>query len=609
MHVFERLKIAVARLERPHALAAFFTVLTIVVPSLLVVGPWLVERGTYGFHDWDVQTSHRYLAMRSLSEYGEWPGWNPYACGGFPAWGYVESATNVVSPFLPFYWLFDIRTAIRLEVLGMALLGAAGTFAVAGRFTRSLGGRALVVALFAVNGRWALQTAAGHTWHLAYAILPWAFWAFERAREPKLSTPHFIGLAAAFAMLVYSGGIYPLPHTVLVLGAWAVLVAIQDRSLRGLVVLGGAGLAGVGLAAPKLLPMLATFDRAPRIIDSDEWLGVDAFYTLLTSRDQGFFDRPAAVAPYGWHEWGMYVSLPGVVSIAAAFLFATGRRELLLKLMGGALVVLGFGAFHAWAPWTLVHAHLPVFRSQHVPSRFLYPAVLVLGLVAASGAGALVERAARRFQYADAVVAALALALACDIAIVGRKPMSEAMHLRSPSIEPEASFHFESRAPLQYRPRDWAPPMYLAMLANTGVIHCYGVPPFDEQGAVAKEDRSYRGEVYVDPSGEAEIVSWSPNAARIAVRGAPSGARLVYNMNFDRGWAAVVEAGGMKEAGRITPDRHRVSVALPEGDSVVDLGYRPPGMRAGVVLFLLTTCGLGALVVVARRRASRGMPE
>lgn len=45
--------------------------------------------------------------------------------------------------------------------------------------------RALTAVLWAVNRRWALQTASGHTWHLACAWMPWCFF-FERAREARL---------------------------------------------------------------------------------------------------------------------------------------------------------------------------------------------------------------------------------------------------------------------------------------------------------------------------------------------------------------------------------------------------------------------------------------
>src|SRR5262245_11141512 len=106
-------------------LAAVF-VLVVALGSLLV--PMLKDFSTYGFHDWDVETAYRYITTLSIKEYGEGPWWHPWLCGGAPAWGYVEGASNLVSPYLPLYLLADIRTAIRLEVLGQALLALGGAY-------------------------------------------------------------------------------------------------------------------------------------------------------------------------------------------------------------------------------------------------------------------------------------------------------------------------------------------------------------------------------------------------------------------------------------------------------------------------------------------------
>jgi hypothetical protein len=584
------------------AVAWFLAALTVVLPPFVVVGPWLTDTSTFGFHDWDVQTSHRFLAVQALLKYGELPGWNPYACGGFPAWSYVESGTIVVSPWLPFYLLADIRFAIRVEVLGMALFGSLGTYLAASRFTESRGARAVVVALFAVNGRWALQAAAGHTWHLAYAIMPWALWAFERARGPEGRGRDVLALGGCFALLVYAGGIYPLPHTVLFLGLWAAALVVVERSLRPGLILAAGGALGIGLAAPKLLPMLATFERAPRLIESTESLSLGAFVTLLTSREQAFYDRPADVDPYGWHEWGMYVSLPGAALLALGVLLVRGKREAALTLIGVLFVVLGFGAFHPSAPWTLLHEHAPVFRSQHVPSRFLYPAVLVLGLVVASGLGRLTDRISRRVMAADAIVASVALALALDVASVAKLPMKEAMWMVAPPDIPESRpFRHAKKPPFHYVRRDWAGPMYLAMLGNTGVLDCYGTPPFEERGAISHKDRRYRGEVFFEQAelGRASLVGWTPGSAEIEVEGVTEDARLVYNMNFDPGWQATVD--GLPEP--VASSGHRVSLRVPAGARRVRLAYTPPRLWVGLAVFAITLAAIAAYAVRRRRAA------
>lgn len=588
-----------ARRDPPRAVAAIVAAIATVSVVFVVLAPWLSRIDTFGFHDWDVQTAHRYLVKKSLLEHGEIALWNPYACGGFPAWGYVEGDTIVVSPWLPAYLFLPMSLALRIEVLGMALIGAVGAYAAASRFSRSHGARALVVALFAVNGRWALQAASGHTWHLAYAFLPWALYFFERARAVDRRATDVVLLGASFAALVYAGGIYPLPHTVLALGLYALLLCGFERSARPMVTLASGGLLGVALSAPKLLPMLDTFGKAPRFVPSTEAIDLGAMLTLLVAPDQHFHARPARVPAYGWHEWGMYIGPAGLAILVLGFLFVEGRREAALKAVGAVFVVLGFGAFHPSAPWTLMHEHLPVFKSQHVPSRFLYPAALLLAIVAASGIGKLVARRERRFPYLDAIVASVALLVGLDVARVAQKPMTQSMWMVPPDhIPADRPFHFEKNPPFQYKKRDWAGPMYLAMLGNTGVLNCYGAPPFERRGALASSDPRYAGEVFVaEGAGSARIASFRPNGATIALEGAEAGTVVVFNMNYDEGWRS--------SAGVVENRDNRVAVRLPAGVTTLSLSYRPPGFFLGLFVGIVAL-GASALWVRKERREAAG---
>jgi hypothetical protein len=573
--------------------------LTGAVLVALVVGPWFSNVSTFGFHDWDAQTSHRELVRQTLLRYHQFPGWDPFACGGFPAWGYVESDTIVVSPFLPFYLLLPMALALRVEVLGMAVLGAVGTYLAASRFAKNEAPRALVVALWALDGRWGLQTAAGHTWHLAYAYLPWCLYFFERARAVDRKVFDLAGLAVAIALLVYGGGIYPLPHTVLALGLYATCLALAEKSLRPLATLAAAGLLAIGLAAPKLFPLIDGFGKAPRLIPSTETLDVGAFWTLLTSRDQGFGSRPARVSAYGWHEWGLYISTAGAVTLLVGFLFVRGRRETSLKITAFVFLVLGFGAFHPDAPWTLMHAYLPVFRSQHVPSRFLYVAVLLFAIVAAAGLDRVIERRAITRPWLDVALAALVVLLAIDVGRVAEKPMLSAMWMVAPDRIPKnRPFHFEQDPPLQYKRRDWAGPMYLAMLANTGVINCYGTPPFDKKGAVAVTSPKYHGEAWLDGPGSARVTRFSPNELEIQVNGATAGELLVVNMNYDDGWHA--------DTGPIEDHDHALATRVPASSARVVMSYRPPYLGLGLLSFLVAAGVLAWLSRAERRLEGRG---
>jgi hypothetical protein len=559
---------------------------TVVGPVLLVVSPWLGDWTTYGTHDWDFETSQRLLTTVSLLRYGQAPYWDPYACGGVPAWGYIEGATNLVSPWLLAYLALPVTVAVRLEVLGSGLLGAAGAFAAAGRLTPSFASRAFVVALWAVNGRWSLQIAAGHTWHLLYAWMPWCFYFYERACEGRLWPS--LALAACFASLVYGGGIYPLPHVVLALSLYAAALSVAERSSRPLWPLGLAGALGVLFSAPKLVPMLHEFARTPRLIASPETTPLRVLWLALTSRAQDLSARVSGLGPPYWHEYGIYVSLVGIVVLAVASMTAWTPRETALRGIGLLFGVLGLGAFHRAAPWTLLHAHIPFFASEHVPSRFLYPALLLLLLASARPLGQL---AARR-EWIEPALGAFVLALALDVAVVARRSMVESMHLRLPPVT-AMPFRHEESSPFR------AMPSTLAILRNQGNIRCYGAVE-DRIGARSATDARYRGEAFVlAPDGTGAVVApiadWSPNRVVIDARGAAPGTTLVYNMNGDDGWTS--------DAGSVIAVDDAVAVMVTQPRDSVTFTYRPRGLVPGLLLGALGL-GLASALALRERRAT-----
>ena len=548
-----------------------------------ILGPMLADFHTYGFHDWDVESAYRYITVVSLKRYHEGPWWHPWLCGGFPAFGDTETASNFISPYLPLYLFTDIRTAIRLEVVGGALTGLVGTFLLARRFTKSFALCTLVAALYVLNGRWALQAAAGHTWHLQYGLLPWALWFYERALEPG-RLKNAIGTGVMLSCMVLWGGIYPLPQSALILGCYTLLLAVFTRSARPFYVLAIAGVVAIGLGAPKLLAILDRLDRVPRFIESREVIGLADLLVMFTAPEQHFGSRPVRTPAYNWHEWGIYIGPLGVAVLCIAVIFARGERGQPFKILSMLLLLLGFGAFHPNAPWTLLH-QLPVFSQQHVPSRFHYPMLLLLGLAFLTVVGPYADRALKRFPALDLLLLVPVALLCIDLARVARQPFEQAFWMEKPDQIAELSlFEHHTNAPVNYVRRDWAQPMLLSMMANTGVIKCYGVDPRFKPAAVAADAPGYRGRVYIEGgAGTAEISDWSPNRAEVRVAGAGAGALLVYNMNFDPSWRA---------NGKSAIEYRGLVATRLEGDvAQVTFRYFPRTLRFTIPLFLLTLAG------------------
>jgi hypothetical protein len=571
------------------------------------VAPMLGHWDALGGHDWDQMAAHRYLMVKSLRQYGQFPFWDPYNCGGHPSWAGIESGTAVVSPWFPLYLLLKLPIALRLEVVGTALLSFAGTWLLAGRFTKHAALRLLVCAVFVVNGRWALQVASGHTWHLYYCWMPWALYFVDRSFDGERPTGPIIAAGVVFALMVYNGAIYPLPQTVLIAGLYATWLAIARRTLRPLYALAASGILGLGLAAPKLLPMAEALSRFPRATDSPEVLDLRTFVVMLVEREQAFGTIPSPVSHWGWHEWGMYVGLVPCALLFIGIAFARGTRENALKWIGVLAVLLGFGAFHPNAPWPLLR-HLPVFSSQHVPSRWLYPAVLLFGLVTASVATRWLVRAGRAKPWLEVALLALAAWIAVDIARVASNSTRAAFWMTTPKVTVQNEFHQYTKVPpeLQYAARDWAPPALPAMMANSGVIECVSFPGLTVfardlrnhvpgLGAKGMGDYLYRGEVFpLSKVGTAEYESWSPNFLRVRVHGAQPGDRVVINQNWESGW----KADGVPALN----DEDRIAAPISSSEQTIVFRYRPRLLGIGFGCFAISVLAIAAALFRNRLR-------
>jgi hypothetical protein len=287
------------------------------------------------------------------------------------------------------------------------------------------------------------------------------------------------------------------------------------------------------------------------------------------------------VPAYNWHEWGLYVGGGGLLVLVAGLLFARGTRGQALKILGLLCLLLGFGAFHPSAPWALLH-ELPFFASQHVPSRFHFPMLLLLGAAFVAFAASHVDALVEKRPWLDLVLLAPVALLAWDMARFSRTPFEQAFWMEAPEdLRPAEAFEHRLNPPVQYVRRDWAAPILLAMFANQGVIRCYGFDPDFRPGAIAKESPEYLGLAWVaEGSGQARVVEWTTNRAVVEVNGASDGAIVAYDMNWDSSWRAdgrrALDAGGVV-AGRLSPGKRRI-----------EFSYFPRTLYGSIPLFFAT---------------------
>lgn len=577
----------------------------VVVPALLlyVLSPLLARPWTLGQHNWDQMEMHRYVADKTILDFHQFPFWNPYTCGGHAAWGALEADPTVVSPWLPAYLALPLPIAMRVEIFGSAIWGAIGAWLLASRFTTSRILRALLPVIFAVNSRWALQLAAGHSWHLLYGCTPWILYLYDRALHAAKQRERDVCVLRAgvlVAVVVYGCGIYPAPHTAFALGCYALLMAWAMRSLRPIWLAMACVAIGIGLAGPKLVPTLEGLLRYPRLIKSQETLNPDGLLGALTWRIGDYKAEIEPTVEGMWHEWGMYLGWPGLLALVAGLTFVRGPRARALAWTGVIMASMVFGAFAWFAPWAILH-HLPVFGSQHVPSRWLYPSLVPLACAAVAGGDRALRLAGRWRVHVEAGLAVLAVVMVVDMGSVARQPIAESFVESMPHMaDSTGPFRMLETLPdyPDYRPGVFDVQTLPAPIQNIGTTDCNTVSPLHNHqrpktgpvpglGARGIGDPDYRGEAYVDEGqGTAEMVAWSPNEMEVSVRGARAGEHLVLNQNWDPGWMA---------NGVPVLDRHdAVATTLDGPVETVRFTYRPRTWPWGLGVLALTLASLAA---------------
>ncbi len=569
--------------QNPWARLAFIlSIMVLLAGGSITLAPYFANT-LYGFHDWDASLAYRYITPIALKRFHQMPWWNPYLCGGFPAWGYAEGSSSLVSPFLPAYLAFPIQIAGRIEASVMLFVSLATSYLLASRFSRSFALCALVAVLYTLNSRWALQAGAGHMWHLHYGWLPLVLYWLDRSFEPQ-QIRKAVYAGALLALIVYMGGIYPVPHGALAVALYAMVTAWVQRSLRPLISGVVVAACAVGFAAPKLLAIADTMQRFSRAIGSAESHSFWQLLGMLTASETGkFLDVGSlGVHDYGWHEYGLFLGPAALLVIIGIIWPITSRRIEPLRASAIVFTALALGSFATYAPWALLH-RFPFFSSLHVPSRFLLVAVLFASLSFAAMIEARFGVAIATRRFVDPMLVVIVGAVAAIMATVSYPISKGVFFMHAPQTHWSGEFQQLARPPGDYQPPGaWAGAILVSMNSNRGFVQCASVPDNAEpRGAIATTDAKYKGEAYVvGGTGSARILRWSPNEVEIQVENAQPEAILVYNMNFDPSWRQ-----GGKPA---LEHEHAVATRIQSANQRVVFSYFPRTLPKGIAIFLTT---------------------
>ncbi len=561
-----------------------------------------------GTDDWRHFATLWEAARVALRDFHQFPSWNPYHCGGIVLFQEPEAPFPGPLFLLTFFWL-PTAAGMKVWIFVHLLAGTLGARALIADEGGGAPEQILGAALMAACGFFAEHIGGGHLSFTPFLYLPAIVWALRRAlAAPPADFRHAVAAAALMAVTVLEGGTYPAPLMTVALAAETLsrLGARAERRalLRTVPVV---VLLAALLSAVRLLPVLAFLREHPRREPIDDFLRIGEVFAFWTTREHG---RGMTGHRYVWPEYDDYVGyVPVALMLAGAALAVFGRRDPARRVRRIDLAVLvvmvwcALGGNRGASLFKLLHV-LPVFDSLRVPSRFLGPAMVAFGLLAASALGAGRRWVAARWPAAGRAAAVgaavIALGVAADVTLTNGRLLQQGIDPPLPDGAASADF-FQNPAAAY-----WRLPAF--PVEGYGTPGCYVALDWKASPWLWL---GHNPQTFVQPlaAGTVTRVAWSPNRLEYDVRlSAP--ATVVVNQNYDGGWR--VDGGRGAVAGGFVPGEARLShdvhahgllaVELPAGAHHLVLRHRPPGLWLGATL---TAAGLLLSVAGLRRRRAK----
>lgn len=569
-------------------LVALGAVLAVVVwwPMFKAYPQTPIEDGRYFFHQIEIGKAAWRL-------YREVPLWNAFDCRGIPMWDHPENITAS-----PIFWLtlpFSANVTIIAWNIVHVVVGFVGMWILCRDDFKLSRAATFVAAAGWAYGTVHCQYAGEHEAFVSFYDAPILLYMWRRA---ETSWDWAVGTGLALALLVYNGATYPLPLTVVFLGIESCTrLTSTKRALRIAGAAGVVGLVSFTVAASRILPIADQFATHKRVMEDD----FDSLANLKTWSDMYLLRSPhwRARVPGQQYVFGEYQAYIGLLGLALVVLgvVTAGAETWWLLVVSLVLIVLMLGHFSKTAPWTLLHAHVPPFKSMRVPARFR----LLLALSLSAYMGYAVDRVPtvirKRLGKADLSKAARVAMVAIGMFAVG-----DNAGLFTETLE----YRFTDPAPRTMRPAtrfayggpDLDPDPVNQPRQNRAYTGCRAAWAYNADAPIWTGDvPQARGG---DPNVTVEVANRTHNTFTVDVEAKEGGGLVLLNSAYDKGWRA--DVGEVREQG------HLLAVWVPAGHHRIHARYWPKTLTAGITISLLGLASALAFLfrgrLLARLRSS-----
>ncbi len=598
-----------------------------------VIGYFLLrDSGNWGWYDWDLFTAFNGSALKSISEYGQFPFWNPYfACGGIL---FAHPEASVLNPLFFLSLVAGPLIGLKLQILVIYYLGFIGCYKLARHLNISFYGALIVPVIFMLSSFFALQIASGHIWSHYFCALPWLFLFYRKSLDNPV---HVFSASAIVAFLILgSGAAVPLLLSMFFLFLYSLFDMDANHRARPPLFVIAISLVGVLFAAVKFLPMADYLIRNPwhpatTIQETPFSILPTMFFGFDQAITSDFLKTFAAndMVVWGWHEYGAFIGPVALflAVIGIGFRFKSQYRWLALSVVAVLLLLGSFAG--SFSPWNWLH-HLPGFESMRVPSRFSLWVVFSVSILAGYGIDILLMMLKYRRASLTIIIWVALVATHLYVCV----PIFSDTFIRPPKTPP-THYSFKQSVGGSYNTRlneeTEQDLLYFSLLSNRGGMNAAWLSAYpdmsknqagdffrtlkpkaeswyDQNESPKLSNRDYSRERLVfEPwyvvEGEAQIIKgdFSPNRISLKIL-AKSESKIIITQMYDPGWKISSHDNMIVE-----PTHDLVSFEVEPGIRTVELYYRPPHFWIGLLITIVSILGaLTAVIFLKRRQKEAG---
>jgi len=358
-------------------------VISIIIVFLYLLPIWGTFSNSSQNLDFDLTFSRLYLNHITITEYQQFPFYNPYMCGGTVAYAHPHVT------YFPFQWIpilfFGVVKGVKINIFLYLLLGTIGTYLLARYLKSKILPAAVAAAIFSFSGYFSYKIAANVAYPISIGLIPLIFLTLILALKNKY---FLIPNILLFSWLFLEQTSYIFLYTLLLIGIYILWESISRKSWKPLIILGVIGIILSFIVAVKLLPLIDMYETIPRKLELKEVNGIPLKFALDMFLDKEHTKDTWDPNTYRLDsslevnsEFANYLGvLPLIFFILGFFILPKSKRKFAWIALFFLLIVLGI-----YSPIPLIYIlhKIPGYASTRLGPRTVFLFNLLLGLVVA----------------------------------------------------------------------------------------------------------------------------------------------------------------------------------------------------------------------------------